>query len=330
LAIRIVLPLRTGHGKVSETANVLTPTCCLTVDRPMNPTARATLDGLLVRSPAQWAFHRRARARLAVLAYHAVDDPTRFAGHLDVLVRDAHPVTLEQVVAAERGRRPLPDHAVLVTFDDGARSVYDTALPFLRERGVPAAAFVVTGMLDGDEPYWWTEVEARAGTEGAALVRRLKEADDDERLRALAELRRVASRPAPRVPHLRRRELPELEAAGIAVGSHSHTHPCLPRCGDSKIRAEVADAHAVLTEALGHEPLAFAYPNGDCDARARQAVDAHGYELAFLFDHRLASMPPPDRLRVSRLRVDSTTSIDRFRTILSGLHPTLHRLRGGR
>ena len=296
----------------------------------MNLTVRAALDRLLARSPAQWAFHRRAGRRLAVLAYHAVDDPARFARQLDVLTRDAHPVPLDAVVDAMHGRRTLPERAALVTFDDGARSVYDEALPLLRDRGIPAAVFVVTGLLDTDEPYWWTEVEARAATEGPALVRRLKELDDDDRLTAVAELRRVASSPAPRVPQLRRHELAALESAGIAVGNHSHTHPCLPRCREAKIRSEIADAHAILTEVLGHEPVAFAYPNGDCDARTRQVVGACGYEVAFLFDHRLSPAPAGDRLRVSRVRIDSTTSIDRFRTIVSGLHPALHRLRGRR
>ena len=295
----------------------------------MNPTTRAHLDRLLARSPAQWAFHRRAGQRLAVLAYHAVDDPARFAAQLDHLTRWAHPLSLDAVVAAVRGRRGLPEGAVLVTFDDGARSVYDEALPRLRERGIPAAAFVVTGLLDTDEPYWWTEVEALAAGEAASLVRRLKAMPDDDRLATIAELRRVATTPAPRVPQLHRHELGALESAGIAVGNHSHTHPCLPRCADARIRAEVTDAHAVLTNALGHPPVAFAYPNGDCDARTRQVVHECGYDVAFLFDHRLSPAVPPDPLRVSRLRVDSTTSLDRLRTIVSGLHPAVHRLRGG-
>jgi peptidoglycan/xylan/chitin deacetylase (PgdA/CDA1 family) len=296
----------------------------------MNSAARALLDGLLARGPAQWAFHRRAAPRLAVLAYHGIDDPPRFASHLDALVAHAHPVALDEVADAVRRRRRLPDHATLVTFDDGARSVYDDALPLLRARGIPAAAFVVTAVLDTDEPYWWTDVEARAGDEGPALVRRLKQVDDDERLRTIDELRRVAVAPKPRVPQLRRHELSALESAGVVVGNHSHTHPCLPRCRPEKIRAEVTGAHELLTDVLGHEPRAFAYPNGDCDAATRAAVEACGYELAFLFDHRLSPTTPADPLRISRVRVDSTTSLDRFRTIVSGLHPALHRLRGGR
>src|SRR5207249_9477318 len=133
----------------------------------------------------------------------------------------------------------------------------------------------------------------------------------DERLATIADLRRVASSPAPRVANLRRTELRALESAGIAVGNHSHTHPCLPRCRDDKIRSEVADAHAALIDALGHAPTAFAYPNGDCDARTREAVDAFGYEIAFLFDHRLSPAVPTDRLREAVVEQEGDLEIGR-------------------
>jgi hypothetical protein len=38
---------------------------------------------------------------------------------------------------------------------------------------------------------------------------------------------------------------------------------------------------------------------------------------------------PTDRFAVSRLRVNSSATNDRFQTIVSGLHPAIHRIRGG-
>ena len=82
------------------------------------------------------------------------------------------------------------------------------------------------------------------------------------------------------------------------------------------------------TDALGHAPRTFAYPNGDWDGRAEEALADAGYEAAFLFDHRANPATPRHPLRISRLRVNSTTSPGRFATIVSGLHPALHRARG--
>jgi peptidoglycan/xylan/chitin deacetylase (PgdA/CDA1 family) len=297
-------------------------------------TGRAVLDRVMRWSPAQPAFKRRAAQRLTVLAYHGVDDPASFRGQLGYLARTMRPVSLDQVVEAAARRGELPQRAVLITFDDGHRSVVEAGVPLLAERGFPAVVFVVAGLLDGDEPPWWLEVEQLlrhggrpgpyAGLPAGALVAKLKAVADEERLAVLAELRRSAARPAPRTPQLRSHELPRLEAAGVAVGSHTMTHPCLPRCDDGKATAEIRQVHQRLREVLGHDPRAFAYPNGDWDERTERLLAASGYAAAFLFDHRTSPPTPSHPLRISRVRVNSHTSRDRFALIASGLHPALH------
>jgi peptidoglycan/xylan/chitin deacetylase (PgdA/CDA1 family) len=305
----------------------------------MKTAARVTIDAALRWSPAQAYFRKRAALRLAVLAYHGVDDPGTFDRHLSYLARAATPVSLDEVVDAIAGRRLLPPRSVLVTFDDGHRSVLEYALPLLRERGIPAVAFVVAGLLDTDQPFWWTEVEhlVRAGAtaEGhngltaGQWVRRLKAVPDVERVRTIEEFRRTARSPAPRQPQLHRSELAELESGGIAVENHTMTHPCLDRCDDDTVRAEVRDAHALLHAALGRPPRAFAYPNGNWDVRAERELMEEGYVAGFLFDHRMSARAPRNPLRISRLRVGTDTRLDRFAAILSGLHPAVHHARGG-
>jgi peptidoglycan/xylan/chitin deacetylase (PgdA/CDA1 family) len=151
---------------------------------------------------------------------------------------------------------------------------------------------------------------------------------DGQRLAALDELRSTASAAAKPRAQLREEELRALEAAGIAVGNHSVTHPCLNWCSADKVRNEIMGAHETLTAILGHPPIAFAYPNGDWSPVAQKVAIEAGYQLGFLFDHRLQQVPPPDPLRMSRLRVGSHTSLNRLVITLSGLHSMLHRLRG--
>lgn len=305
----------------------------------MRTAARATVDAALRWSPAQVYFRKRAALRLAVLAYHGIDDPGTFDRQLSYLARAATPVSLDDVVDASAGRRTLPPRSVLVTFDDGHRSVLESGLPLLRESGIPAVAFVVAGLLDTDQPFWWTEVEHLVDAKGTAdgytgltaaqVVRRLKTVPDAERLRVIEELRRTARFPAPRQPQLRRSELAELESGGVAVENHTMTHPCLDRCDDDTVRAEVRDAHALLHAALGRPPRAFAFPNGNWDPRAERELEEEGYVAGFLFDHRLSTRAPRNPLRISRLRVATDTRLDRFAAILSGLHPAVHHARGG-
>lgn len=297
----------------------------------------AILDGLLARSPAQPIFSRRASGRLAVLAYHGVDDADRFARQLDLIGRAARPLTLDEALDVIAGRRAPPPHAVLVTFDDGDMSVLDVAMPLLREREIPAVAFVVAGLIDSDRPVWWREVRQLVGAgasargleglDGDEMVRALKRVPDERRLATLTELRHSNVAPASPARQLRTADLRALEKAGIAVGNHSLTHACLDRCGEQKIRFEIEESDEILKNALGHSPRAFAYPNGDRDRRVEQAVAQAGYEAAFLFDHRLARVPARDPRAVSRVRVNSTDGMNRFRTVLSGLHPAVHALR---
>jgi peptidoglycan/xylan/chitin deacetylase (PgdA/CDA1 family) len=302
------------------------------------PTIRTSLELLLRWSPLQVAFMLQAVRRLAVLAYHGIDDPASFRRQLAYLGRIMRPVSAGDLLEAIYGGRPLPSRAVLLTFDDGHRSVLEHGLPLLRERGFPAVVFVVAGVLDTDTPFWWTETEhlVRSGGRAerlgdltpAATVSRLKRLPDAERLAAIEELRASADGPPLRTPQLRRDELPVLEAAGITVGNHTMTHPCLPRCDDAKAVAEIERSHRLLGDALGHAPLTFAYPNGDWDGRAEAALADRGYQAGFLFDHRVSPPAPPHPLRISRLRVNSHTSLGRYSMILSGLHPALHRARG--
>jgi peptidoglycan/xylan/chitin deacetylase (PgdA/CDA1 family)/O-antigen ligase len=300
--------------------------------------AESLVDAGLSRSPLQPIFQSRADRKLSVLAYHGIDQPERFEEHLAYLRETAHPVSLSEVLETIRGRRGLPPGAVLVTFDDGDRSVFEAALPALRSAGIPGVAFVVAGLLDTDDPYWWDEVE-RLVQAGARLpelngqgpehaVRLLKGVSDERRVQLIEDLRRQRPDVRVRGHQLRTEDLDALEAGGIEVGNHSLTHPLLGRCSDEQVREEIGEAHRILVLALGHPPESFAYPDGEWDERAGAALRDLGYEAAFLFDHRASTLPVEDPLRISRLRVNAGTTMDRFRTIVSGLHPALHHLRG--
>lgn len=304
----------------------------------MNESFEKCFDAILSRSPAQLAFLWRASHHLTILAYHGIDDPARFEQHLDFLSQRMHPVSVEQVYQAIEGTRGLPKRSVLVTFDDGDRSHIEFALPLMRERGIPGVVFVIAGLLDTNQPTWFDEVKLLARNGGKAnslpalspenLVRALKRLNNDDRLAAIKELRNTASILLPSTPQLRSEDLAHLESAGMVIGNHSLTHPCLTNCTNEKIQSEVYLSHQILAKALGHSPKSFAYPNGDMDKRVIKSLSALEYKVAFLFDHRMADLRLSNRFKISRMRINPDTSMDRFKIIVSGLHPAIHHLRG--
>jgi peptidoglycan/xylan/chitin deacetylase (PgdA/CDA1 family) len=273
-----------------------------------------------------------------VLAYHGISNQQMFVKQIEFLAATMRPLALEDAMRAMCEGTRLPSGSVLVTFDDGDPSVYDAGLPVLQRFRIPAAIFVVAGLIGTSRPFWWDEVAAlvkRGGRTAAVAchdpedcVRRLKTCSDETRLAAIDQLRQSAGGQPVEARQLTARELRTLVESGVAVGNHTLTHPCLDRCSDRRLRAEVADAHALLSDVLGWAPRVFAYPNGNADPRIPPILRSLGYEAAVVFDHRIGRLPPADRFRISRVRVNSSDSLERFRLIVSGLHPRVHAAMG--
>jgi len=297
----------------------------------------------LVRHAPLPAARGRAARRLAVLTFRDVADPAVFRAQLDRLRRTASPVSLAAVEAARRGGAPLPPHAVLVSFELGHRTAATVALPELAAGRVPAVAFVVAGLVDTEQPYWWQEAEYLVGRGGRArglsartpggVVAALSALPDPDRRRSLQELRVTADRRAPGTPQLTSADLLALRGAGVELGNHSLGHARLDSCDDYALREEVQGGHHRLTGLTGEEPRAFAYPDGVFDARAEPLLRGLGYGSAFLsdgalFDLRGAGGGHPDPLRISRLHVNEGTSRGLFDGVLAGWNPAARRLRG--
>ena len=58
------------------------------------------------------------------------------------------PISLDDVVAANQGRRQLPENAFLLTFDDGYKSFYTHVLPLLEQYNYPAVVALVGKWLE--------------------------------------------------------------------------------------------------------------------------------------------------------------------------------------
>ncbi|HXY80410.1 MAG TPA: polysaccharide deacetylase family protein [Gaiellaceae bacterium] len=69
--------------------------------------------------------------------------------------------------------------------------------------------------------------------------------------------------------------------AGVAVGSHTRSHPSLVACSDESLAGEVAGARADFEAAGIDAAPVFAYPFGHHDERVRGAAIDAGYRLAY-------------------------------------------------
>ena len=107
-----------------------------------------------------WSIHD-AKGRFTVLEYHDfTDDPAKTTDYTmttDALRRDldwlrgqGYVTILPRELAAGRcdDGSPLPEKAVMLTFDDGYASNYTLAFPILQEYGAKAAVSLITARID--------------------------------------------------------------------------------------------------------------------------------------------------------------------------------------
>ncbi|TQV71392.1 polysaccharide deacetylase family protein [Aliikangiella marina] len=92
-----------------------------------------------------------------ILQYHHIDlttprststSPERFSQHMNYLAENQfNVVSLETFLSALTTQESLPPKSVVITFDDGYKSIYENAYPVLKEKGFPFTVFINTQPL---------------------------------------------------------------------------------------------------------------------------------------------------------------------------------------
>ena len=137
---------------------------------------------------------------------------------------------------------PLPKRSVLITFDDGYRNNFENAFLPLVERGMRATWFIVSSRI-GRHAHWMGH-------------------DNSE------------------TEMLESRQLREMAAAGMEIGSHTSTHPDLTAIAAELVRQEIHSSKGELEGILGFAIRSFAYPYGRHNDLAVKSVHEAGYSLA--------------------------------------------------
>jgi peptidoglycan/xylan/chitin deacetylase (PgdA/CDA1 family) len=216
-----------------------------------------------------------------ILLYHSVNpdppswiapfsvSPATFAAHLDEIVASGRqPLTVSQYVDGLAGRDVLPPRPVLITVDDGFADFADHALAALVERNLPSTLYVTTG----------------------ALSDRKQEA-------VLPWARMLAST-----------DLAGLEAAGVEIGAHTHTHRQLDLLQRGAVVDEVLRSGSILAAILGHRIRSFAYPHGYWSMSVRRLIGQAGFDSSCAVGGTFSS-DRDHQLALSRFMVRSDTDV---------------------
>ena len=290
-------------------------------------TGKRLVRGLSYSLGAARAYHRlRNRRTLTVIGLHRVlspDDPrwneaipdyvvpaALFEKYVEFFAAHYNVVDVDQVLDCRRGGAPLPDWALLITFDDGWADTAEVAMPVLERAGMPAVVFVAATAVGRAAGFWqerwysawlghqcsaasfasvWTSA---AGAEPVpsdalaapaafyALIEHLELVDAGARERLLVDFRGGAAEPVVKLAHMATSEqILDLDRGGIRIGGHGNTHTRLTEVAD--VDAELIESRRRLNQLLGTSDAVktMSFPHGRYNRQAVQRARAAGFEL---------------------------------------------------
>jgi peptidoglycan/xylan/chitin deacetylase (PgdA/CDA1 family) len=298
----------------------------------------------LVKTTAALALHYSGSARLMshsrnplIIGYHdVVEDVSTeeekgsmpsmlintktFERQIDNLARYYEFTSLDEISAdpkqeLHRNGRPL----AVITFDDGYAGVYDHAFPLLKRKGIPFAAFVVTGVIGTnkrllhDQLYWtlrhgyklWrcprSVIKSTLIDEGIpenvcgrvlrsikspmsatrALLMNLRHSEVATTIDILSEYAGASASSPVGMQLMTWEMVHDLHRNGVTIGSHTRTHAFLTNESDARIADELTGSRLELEKRLAKRVEHFAYPNGDFNSKISAAVKEAGYKYGY-------------------------------------------------
>jgi peptidoglycan/xylan/chitin deacetylase (PgdA/CDA1 family) len=106
-------------------------------------------------------------------------------------------------------------------------------------------------------------------------------------------------------------QLKEMADAGMAVQSHSYSHPGLPGASDDRLRSELVNSRASIEEQVGQPVYVLSYPAGEYDARVIEAAKAAGYVMAVATD-KGQRLGPDALFEIKRTRIAAFLPLSNF------------------
>ena len=255
-------------------------------------TFAAAMALALAASGAHGASGAQRSAGIPVLIYHeVVTDPARtpgetvialdrFEAQMRELAREGwQTLSIDELVAVMRNERPEPAKAVVLTFDDGWKSVLN-AVPVLERYRMRASFWIITGAGIGNDYLEWSDI--------ARLARNPRF--------------EIGSHTVSHPWHANDNLVTWLRAA-------------TPGKDRAAVRAELADSKAMLEAKTGRRVDYLAWPVGwYTDEMVELAKDV-GYR-ALLTAEDGGNAPGGDVFRIRRVFVDGACDLASFRRLL--------------
>ncbi|WP_297818931.1 polysaccharide deacetylase family protein [uncultured Paraglaciecola sp.] len=208
---------------------------------------RRTSDTLvMILTCALLSINTWAKDNAVILLYHHVShstpgvtsvSPETFREHMQYLAEHHQVLPLKEVIETLQNKQPLSDKAVVITFDDGYKNIYNNAHPILKEFSFPYTIFINPPLI-GKVSYQldWQQVKIMAN-EGASFANHGSQHS-----------------------HMLTKNKSESEESWLR-----------------RSLLEIETAETILKNNLGYSLKYFAYPYGEFDLKLKNRLKASGY-----------------------------------------------------
>ena len=189
---------------------------------------------------------------LPILCYHQFTSNAKTAHRLEVTAKeferqisylvanDFQILSFADVNEIMRSGRPIPEKAVVLTIDDGYRSIYDVAWPILKKYNAKATLFIYTDFIGAGTALKWNHLKEMAASD-------------------LIEVESHAK------THSSLSQLPD--------DKDKSTYR-------ARVEKEIRGADEIFVRRLGAKPTHLSYPYGNSSAIAENVAKQQGYDLA--------------------------------------------------
>lgn len=219
-----------------------------------------------------------------ILMYHSIGQsneffavrPEKFERQMNYLKeKNFKVIGLAELGGLAERNEAISKKTVVITFDDGYEDNFLVAYPILKKNGFTATIFVASSLVG-------KTVKARQGTN----------------MKILSE-----------------RQIKEMAHSGlIKFGSHANHHKKLAKLEEKEVEKELVDSRRMLSNILGEEVVALAYPFGSCNERVKKIAGKYfkiacGVEKGLIHGNH-------DCWQLPRFSIDSKVGWWRFKFIL--------------
>ncbi len=185
------------------------------------------------------------------------------------------PVSIDDIFAARSGGQPLPEKAVLLTFDDGYRSFYQRVFPLLKAFNYPAVLALVGSWLETPTGEMVRYGESRVPRELFMSWPQLREVAESGLVEIASHSydlhRGIIANP-------QGNELPAMTARAFDPAENSYESDGAYR---ERLREDFKRNRALLEDKLGLKPRVMVWPYGQYNRIAVDLAEEVGMSLTF-------------------------------------------------